>query len=114
MKRSLLLFLLLAPLPAFADAGVLLPGDAAQPDPRILSLEEMEITVRIDNGVARVSVREIFASHRNGNLEGTYIFALPGRATVSDFAVWDGVVRYYSILAETSAPTLKLRRDTSA
>ncbi|MGH8700331.1 MAG: VIT domain-containing protein [Burkholderiales bacterium] len=101
MKRLLILLLaLLASLPAFADAGVLLPGDAEQPDPQILSLEEMEITVRIDNGVARVTVRQIFASHRGGNLEGTYIFALPGRATVSDFAVWDGVVRLPGVILE--------------
>lgn len=101
MKRLLLLLLaLLAPLPAFADAGVLLPGDAEQPEPQILSLEEMEITIRIDNGVARVSVQQIFASHRSGNLEGTYIFALPGHATVSDFAVWDGVVRLPGVILE--------------
>ncbi|MGH9577308.1 MAG: VIT and vWA domain-containing protein, partial [Terriglobales bacterium] len=103
MSRAILLALLLAfaaPLPAFADAGVLLPGDAAQPDPTILSLEEMEIAIRVDNGVARVSVRQIFASHRSGNLEGTYIFALPGRATVSDFAVWDGVVRLPGVILE--------------
>ncbi len=102
MKRTplLVLFLALAPLPALADAGVLLPGDAAQPDPKILSLEEMEIAIRIDNGVARVAVRQIFASHRSGSLEGTYIFALPGRATVSDFAVWDGVVRLPGVILE--------------
>ncbi|MGH9602290.1 MAG: VIT and vWA domain-containing protein, partial [Terriglobales bacterium] len=101
MKRLLILLLgLLAPLPALSDAGVLLPGDAEQPDPQVLSLEEMEITIRIDNGVARISVRQIFASHRSGNLEGTYIFALPGRATVSDFAVWDGVVRLPGVILE--------------
>ncbi len=102
MKRALelLLVLLLAPLPAPADAGVLLPGDAEQPDAKILSLEEMEIAIRIDNGVARVSVRQIFASHRGGNMEGTYIFALPARATVSGFAVWDGVVRLPGVILE--------------
>ncbi len=101
MKRLLLLILaLLAPLPALADAGVLLPGDAEQPDPAILSREEMEIGIRIDNGVARVSVRQIFASHRSGTMEGTYIFALPARATVSDFAVWDGVVRLPGVILE--------------
>jgi len=102
MSRAsgLFLALLLAPLPLLADAGVLLPGDAEQPDPKILSLQEMEINIRIDNGVARVSVRQIFASHRGGNMEGTYIFALPGRATVSDFAVWDGVVRLPGVILE--------------
>ncbi len=102
MRRALLLVLLLAlaALPALADAGVLLPGDAEQPDPKVLSLEEMEVTIRIDNGVARVSMRQIFASHRGGNLEGTYLFALPLRATVSDFAVWDGVVRLPGVILE--------------
>ena len=57
---SLLISSMTAPL--FADAGVLIPRDKQQPDPAILSLEEMEITVRIDNGDARVFVRQIFAN----------------------------------------------------
>ena len=73
-----------------ADAGILIPRDKAQPDPAILSLEEMEITIRIDNGDARVFVRQIFANHTGKIEEGNYIFALPSQATVSDFAVWDG------------------------
>ena len=55
--------LLFAPALLLADAGILIPRDKAQPDPAILSLEEMEITVRIDNGDARVFVRQIFANH---------------------------------------------------
>jgi hypothetical protein len=43
---------LLTTAPMFGDAGILIPRDKAQPDPSILSLEEMEITVRIDNGDA--------------------------------------------------------------
>ena len=73
-----------------ADAGILIPRDKQQPDPAILSLEEMEITVRIDNGDARVFVRQVFANHTSGIQEGNYIFALPSHATISDFATWDG------------------------
>src|SRR5712671_5279904 len=97
---SILLLLLLAPAAAFPDGGVLLPRDKAQPDPSILSLEEMEITVQIDNGDARVFVRQIFANHTNQIEEGNYIFALPRRATVSDFAVWDGPVRIPAVVLE--------------
>lgn len=102
MNRTLgiLLLLFFAPLPAFSDGGVLIPRDKSQPDPTILSLEEMEITLEIDNGDARVFVRQIFANHTAGIQEGNYVFALPSRATVSDFAVWDGPVRIPAVILE--------------
>ena len=94
------LLLLFTPLAVFADGGVLIPRDKAQPDPSVLSLEEMEITVQIDNGDARVFVRQIFANYTGGIQEGNYIFALPSRATVSDFAVWDEAVRIPAVILE--------------
>lgn len=102
MSRTLcaLLLLLFSPLAAFADGGVLIPRDKAQPDPSILSLEEMEITIQIDNGDARVFIKQIFTNHTAGIQEGNYVFALPGRATVSDFAVWDGPVRIPAVILE--------------
>ncbi len=95
-----LLALCLAPSRALADGGVLIPRDKAQPDPAILSLEEMEITIRIDNGDARVFVRQIFANHTSHIEEGNYVFALPSHATVSDFAVWDGPTRIPAVILE--------------
>jgi Ca-activated chloride channel homolog len=102
MKNTMLtLFaLLFAPALLLADAGILIPRDKAQPDPAILSLEEMEITVRIDNGDARVFVRQIFANHTGKIEEGNYIFALPSQATVSGFAVWDGPTRIPAVVLE--------------
>jgi Ca-activated chloride channel homolog len=102
MKKILTaLFVLLAgPMGSFGDGGVLIPRDKAQPDPAILSLEEMEITVRIDNGDARVYVRQVFANHTSHIEEGNYVFALPTRATVSDFAVWDGPTRIPATILE--------------
>jgi Ca-activated chloride channel family protein len=85
---------------AWGDAGVLLPGDKKQPDPAWLSLEEMTIDIHIDNGHARVSTKQIFANHRPTVLEGNYIFALPGGAIVSDFAVWDDVTRIPGVILE--------------
>ena len=64
MKKLFMLWMVgLVSTMLFADAGVLIPRDKQQPDPAVLSLEEMEITVRIDNGDARVFVRQIFANH---------------------------------------------------
>src|SRR5712691_1913657 len=101
MKKTLIAIVLLFTSSfLFADGGVLLPRDKAQPNPSILSLEEMEITIRIDNGDARVFVRQVFANHTNRIEEGNYVFALPSRATVSDFAVWDGPNRIPAVILE--------------
>lgn len=85
---------------AGADAGILLPRNQSTPNPAILSLEEMEVTIQIDNGDARVFIRQIFANHTAGIQEGTFIFALPTDATVSDFAVWDGPTRIPAVILE--------------
>jgi Ca-activated chloride channel family protein len=97
--RTLIILLLVLPLAA-ADSGVLIPGDRQSPDPAILSLEEMSIDIAIDNGDARVSVRQIFTNHTGINREGTYSFALPNRAIISDFAVWDDLVRIPGVILE--------------
>ena len=102
MKKPLsyVFIVLLSSSLLFADAGVLIPRDKQQPNPAILSLEEMEITVRIDNGDARVFVRQIFANHTGRIEEGNYLFALPSHATISDFATWDGPVRLPAVILE--------------
>ena len=102
MKKAILAFLLVLLGQPFlwADAGILIPRDKSQPDAAVLSLEEMEITIRIDNGDARVFVRQVFANHTNRIEEGNYIFALPSHATVSDFAVWDGPTRIPAVVLE--------------
>jgi Ca-activated chloride channel homolog len=102
MKRLLKLLVVLLALTSitWGDAGVLIPRDKAQPDPLILSLEEMEITIRIDNSDARIFVKQIFANHTSGIQEGNYIFALNSHAVVSDFATWDGPVRIPAVILE--------------
>ena len=96
----LIIVLIATSTPLFGDAGILIPRDKQQPNAAILSLEEMEITVRIDNGDARVFVRQVFANHTGGIEEGNYIFALPSHATISDFATWDGPVRLPAVILE--------------
>ncbi|HEX3094129.1 MAG TPA: VIT and VWA domain-containing protein [Candidatus Angelobacter sp.] len=102
MKRLLKLLVVFLALTSitWGDAGVLIPRDKAQPDPLILSLEEMEITIRIDNSDARIFVKQIFANHTSGIQEGNYIFALNSHAVVSDFATWDGPVRIPAVILE--------------
>ncbi|MGO9230768.1 MAG: VIT domain-containing protein [Bryobacteraceae bacterium] len=85
---------------ARGDAGVLIANGHDRPDSTVLPLAEMQIDVRIDNGDARVGIRQIFANHTSGVSEGTYVFALPARATVSDFAVWDDVTRIPGVIME--------------
>jgi Ca-activated chloride channel family protein len=104
-KFAILVFILTATLTLLsslltADAGILIPRDKQQPDAAILSLEEMEITVRIDNGDARVFVKQIFANHTVRIEEGNYVFALPSHATISDFATWDGPTRIPAVILE--------------
>ena len=93
------LMLLLA-TPARPDAGTLTPKDKQAPDPAILSLEEMSVDIAIDNGDAHIHIVQIFANHTAQIEEGTYRFALPSAATVSDFAVWDGAVRIPAYILE--------------
>src|SRR5579862_9705320 len=95
-----LLFALLAMRLAWADAGVLIPSTAKQPDARVLSLDEMSIDITIDNGHAKVQVRQIFANHTDKPIEGNYVFALPGRALISDFAIWDDTTRIPGVILE--------------
>ncbi|MBV9072550.1 MAG: VWA domain-containing protein [Acidobacteria bacterium] len=101
MKRALFIcFLIFVVRAAFADSGILIPGNKSEPDPSILSLAEMEISITIDNGDARVYIRQIFANHTLGVQEGNYLFALPSRATISDFAVWEGPTRIPAVILE--------------
>jgi Ca-activated chloride channel family protein len=102
MKRLLTFLVVLCALVSltWGDAGVLIPRDKSQPDPNVLSLEEMEITVRIDSSDARVFVKQIFANHTSRIEEGNYIFTLNSRAVVSDFATWDGPVRIPAVVLE--------------
>src|SRR5579863_4000685 len=53
---STLLFL--AAVRVFGDAGVIIPVGQEQPNPAYLSLEEMRIDILIDNGDARVAIRQ--------------------------------------------------------
>ncbi|MBI3913188.1 MAG: VWA domain-containing protein [Chloroflexi bacterium] len=64
------------------------------PSPRIvpcanyLSVKNHNVTVTIDNQIARTRVDETFLNDSAYSLEGTYIFPLPDDAAIGDFAMW--------------------------
>ncbi|MGI4831149.1 MAG: VIT domain-containing protein, partial [Janthinobacterium lividum] len=91
---------MLVAVTAAAQSGVLLPKNKQISDPTVLSLEDMRIRVVIEDGDAHVSITQVFSNHTNAIEEGTYRFALPGEASVSDFAVWDGPVRIPAVILE--------------
>jgi len=108
-RRSLSAALLLALLAAAlllgpkggAQSGVLIPSSIKDaPDESILSLALMNVDVLVDNQHARVRVLQIFDSHSPQVLEGKYLFDLSPRASVSDFAVWDGDTRIPGVMLE--------------
>jgi Ca-activated chloride channel family protein len=100
MKIGLWPILLIGAGCSFADTGVLIPGNRQEPDASVFSLNEMTLEVRIDNGTARVQVRQIFGNYSASVQEGVYQFALPTQATISDFAVWDDVTRIPGVILE--------------
>jgi len=97
---SCAVLVLWSPLLVRGDAGVLIPRDKEAPDANVLSLAEMRVDIRIDNGDARIRITQIFQNHTGNIEEGTYVFALPDRSIVSDFAVWDGPVRIPAVILE--------------
>ena len=83
-----------------ADVGVILPGDKQEPDPTVLALGEMHVKIAVVNGHAKVNVRQVFQNRKPEAMEGTYTFALPAGAAISDFAVWDDVTRIPGVILE--------------
>lgn len=82
------------------QAGLLVPGSTGRPDAAVLSLREMTVELDIGRGYARVNVRQVFENHTSAVQEATYRFALPSRAAVGDFAVWDGLRRIPGVILE--------------
>ena len=102
LALTLLSLLLLLPVArGGAQSGVLIPSSIKDaPDDSVLSLAVMNVDVLVDNQHARVRVLQIFDSHSPQVLEGKYLFDLSPRASVSDFAVWDGDTRVPGVMME--------------
>lgn len=90
----------LLPAGARAQSGVLIPSSTEKPNPAVLSLDEMSVSIVIDNQYARVRVVQIFGNRTERIQEGRYVFLIPTTAAISDFAVWDGDVRIPGVILE--------------
>lgn len=84
-----------------ADVGVLVPSNVgAQPDPKLLSMERLDVTLRIDDEHATVRVLQVFHNRSKRELEGHYVFHRPVEASISSFAVWDDGKRIPGVVME--------------
>jgi Ca-activated chloride channel family protein len=83
---------LLAAVPALAD-GVIIPDPPPGPEPlplrdTWLTIRYNRVSVSIDRQVAVTRIEQEFLNEHEWEAEGTYIFPLPERASVSEFTMW--------------------------
>lgn len=83
-----------------AQSGVLIPLPSEKPNAKVLSLAVMNVEITIDNQHAAVRIMQIFDNHQAQILEGKYVFALPQKTSISDFAVWDDDRRIPGVMME--------------
>ena len=92
--------LFLAVVLVSAQSGVLIPTSEGKPNPKVLSLQVMNVDILIDNQHARVKIMQIFDNHTAETMEGKYLFALPPTSSIFDFAVWDNDTRIPGVMME--------------
>ncbi len=69
-----------------------------------LAVKNHNVSVTIDNQVARTRIDQTFTNDSTYALEGTYIFPLPDDATIAEFAMWvDGKRLEGRVLDKTEA-----------
>jgi Ca-activated chloride channel family protein len=75
--------------PLFSD-GFIIPHP--RPGERILplSVKYHHVNVEIVNQVAKTSIDQVFINNHNREIEGTFIFPLPKKAAISEFAMYIG------------------------
>ncbi len=93
-------FLFLAFALTYGQSGVLIPTSENKPNSKILSLAVMKVEILIDNQHATTKVLQIFDNHTSNVLEGKYVFALPQKSSIADFAVWDNDLRIPGVMME--------------
>jgi len=71
-----------------ALANGLLVANSEEPLPP-LAVKYQHVDVRVDNQIANTKVEQVFINNTSRVLEGTYIFPLNERASISDYAIWE-------------------------
>lgn len=72
-------------LPSLAQAGVLV---TTEPGASPLKVRKQQLTLRVQDQVARVTVEEVFENLTDRPQEGWYLLPLPDGAAISGFATW--------------------------
>lgn len=91
---------LTAPWDSPADAaGLLVPRDGSAP----IQLQSHRVTVTIDDGLARTTVRQTFINPHRRALEAIYVFPVPEQAALVDLVMEAGGQRLEGLLAERRA-----------
>jgi Ca-activated chloride channel family protein len=98
---GVMFMVILAPAMLLGDAGVLVPSTVSDyPDHSVLSLYRMEVTITIRDKIAETRVLQVYRNHTSSTLEGQYIFTIPEKAMIKDFAIWEDGVRIPGIIME--------------
>lgn len=83
---------LIAACPARADGIIIpIPIPPRPPEPmpiKSLAIKYHEVTVTIEEQIATTHIDQVFLNELPYDIEGDYIFPLPERASISQFAMW--------------------------
>lgn len=80
-----LIVALLAPLAPLAYADGLIQVNPAGAN---VYVKSQNVTVDIDNQIATTKVEQIFMNESNSDVEVVYLFPVPEKSAISDFAMW--------------------------
>jgi len=94
MKKTCMLILALILIfgsNALADGIIIpMPPRPGEPFPPDLSIKYHHVDIKIDNQIAQTKVDQVFVNNYHRDLEGTYIFPIPGDASISKFSMFIG------------------------
>ena len=94
MKRAYMLTLALILIfgpNALADGFIIpMPPRPHEPFPPNLSIKYHHVDISIDNQIAQTEVDQVFINNFHRDIEGTYIFPIPGDASISKFSMFIG------------------------
>ncbi|MDB4951058.1 MAG: Vault protein inter-alpha-trypsin domain protein [Gemmatimonadetes bacterium] len=75
-------------VPSCRDCRPWVPG--RPPFPNVLPVQSVQVETGIQGQVATTHVTQVFRNETDLTLEGTYLFPIPERASIAEFAIWDG------------------------
>ncbi|MDA1044022.1 MAG: VIT domain-containing protein [Verrucomicrobia bacterium] len=80
----LILTLLALTAPEIRASGMLIPKDESITP---LAIKHQRVDIQIKDGVATVTIEQVFKNHVDRDLEAVYVFPLPVDAAIADFAM---------------------------